>query len=187
MSIEPHADTRLYFRERITAASARHETRIPPDVEAHLVALLARGAPGEERHPTLVHQLHAAATAGGPRARRAAFRATGDRALYTVGFEGPHLARRGVSPRYYAAVGGRAYREASVLPGAERRTLRHLAEGFGRWARLLDTVREETALRTPQDIVRLYDRYRRTRSPLLAERLRHAGVFPQPAAPDGLH
>ncbi|MEO0326320.1 MAG: hypothetical protein AAF447_25450 [Myxococcota bacterium] len=187
MSIEPHSDPRFYFRERLVAATARHTTTLPPDVEAHLVSLLARGAPEDSTHPTLVHQLHAAAGAAGPHARRAAFEATGDRALYVVGFQGPHLARKGISPRYYASVGGRAYRQASGYGGAGRVTLRRLGEGFARWARLLDTVREETALRTPQDIVRLYDRYRRTGSSVLAERLREVGVYPQKPAPGTLH
>jgi len=36
-----------------------------------------------------------------------------------------------------------------------------------------------TSLRTPQDIVRLYDRWRQGRSVAIAERLAAAGVFPQ--------
>ena len=37
LSIEPHPDTRHYFRERLAAAGTRHATTAPPDVEAHLV------------------------------------------------------------------------------------------------------------------------------------------------------
>ncbi|MCZ7687217.1 MAG: hypothetical protein M5U28_54170 [Sandaracinaceae bacterium] len=40
-------------------------------------------------------------------------------------------------------------------------------------------------MRTPQDIVKLYDRWRRTRSPRLAERLRAEGVFPTGEGPGG--
>ena len=62
-----------------------------------------------------------------------------------------------------------------------------LAEAFDLLARALDDVRETTALRTPQDIVRLYERWRRTGSPLLADRLREEGVYPVKGADEVLH
>jgi len=77
----------------------------------------------------------------------------------------------------------RRYGEAADLcertrgtDGVFREVYPELAEGFDGYARVLDEVRETTALRTPQDIVRLYDRWRRTRSPLLAERLQAEGT-----------
>ena len=54
-----------------------------------------------------------------------------------------------------------------------------LAEGFDDFARVLDEVRERTVLRSPQDIVRLYDLWKRTKDPRFAEKLRGQGVFPQ--------
>jgi len=55
---------------------------------------------------------------------------------------------------------------------------RELAALFAPITRVLDDVRESTALRTPQDIVRLYDKWRRTGSPRIAARLSAEGVYP---------
>jgi hypothetical protein len=93
-----------------------------------------------------------------------------------------------MSPEYFATVGGRAYRAAGVLDPQHHVTFGELASGFLDFALVLEEVREETVLRTPQDIVKLYDRWRRTRSPKLAARLHAAGVFPQvPRDDEGLH
>ena len=82
-------------------------------------------------------------------------------------------------PDYYAAMGGRAYHGASVLSFEHRGTFVELAEGFEDFAQVLDEVRERTVLRSPQDIVRLYDLWKRTRDPRFAAKLRGQGVFPQ--------
>ncbi|MCS6799967.1 MAG: hypothetical protein NZ898_15870, partial [Myxococcota bacterium] len=118
-----------------------------------------------------------AATEPSPSARVRRLRELGDATLYGVGFFGAALEHRGVSRRYVLDIGRRAYRAAAS--GPVRPVLVELADAIGRFALVLDDVREQTALRTPQDIVRLYDRWRRTGSPLLAERLGREGVFPQ--------
>ena len=85
-------------------------------------------------------------------------------------------------------MGRRGYASAEDLavgPEAVRRTAYgELAEGFPELVEVLDDVRETTDLKTPQDIVKLYDRWRRTRSPKLAARLREEGVYPA-VGPDG--
>ena len=81
--------------------------------------------------------------------------------------------------------GRRRYRSAlalSVSPTerARREVYGDLSENFGTYTSLLEEVRESTAMRTPQDIVRLYEKWKKTGSPLLAERLRSEGVYPSP-------
>jgi hypothetical protein len=137
----------------------------------HVTADAALGQPLVQR---LAEALEAPSTS--ERFRR--FRALGDSALYISGFFSDHLSRRGVSRGYVVAMGGRAYVAASDVGGD---MFAELAEGFDDLAQVLDEVRETTSLRTPQDIVRLYERWRRTRSPSLAERLEAEGVFPQEA------
>jgi hypothetical protein len=108
------------------------------------------------------------------------------------GFFGDHLRRRGISRDYVVGLGERAYGEAGDLcgrawrssDGSLRQVYPELAGRFDVFARVLDEVRETTALRTPQDIVRLYERWRRTKSPTLARRLKEEGVFPQDGGGD---
>ena len=117
-------------------------------------------------------------------ARHQKLRSLGDSALYSCGFFGESLERRGVSRSYVVSMGGRAYTAASGLPaprGTEvgPRVFQELTMKFHAFSQVLDDVRECTAMRTPQDIVRLYERWKKNQSPLLAERLEQEGVFPQ--------
>jgi hypothetical protein len=81
-------------------------------------------------------------------------------------------------------MGGGAYENAGVLAihsaseASRIAVYRELARKFVPFAQVLDELRETTALKTPQDIVKLYDKWRRTRSPRLAERLSAEGVHP---------
>lgn len=207
--IEAHSDVRGYFRERLAAALQRRGVEVAESTEFYLVDLLARFATHPQRgvHEPLVYQLAEALETREPGLRLRRFRDMGDTALYVLGFFFEHLRRAGVSRGYVVTMGERAYSRASDLARSSAvaagprlstdgrvpseadlsRALAELADGFDELAYAIDDVRESTTLRTPQDIVRLYDRWRRTRSPALAERLRAAGVYPQGAGTPTLH
>jgi hypothetical protein len=181
MTIELSADPTGFFHERLREALERRHMNLSEPTEVYLVHLLtgfvhitadeALERPLVER---MAHALEAPSTTESFRR----FRALGDNALYISGFFSDHLDRRGVSRGYVVAMGGRAYVAASSFGGD---LFEELAESFDTLAQVLDEVRETTSLRTPQDIVRLYERWRRTKSPALAERLEAEGVFPQGA------
>ncbi len=173
-------DMREFFRDRVRAALSRRELEVTETTEFYLVELLARNrqlSPGRE---TLAERLGQALTATSRRERLRAFRDAGDSALVAAGLFFDYLERRGISRDYVVAIGCRAYASAGELafdsPVAE--AYPELSNSFEEFARVFDDVRESTELRTPQDIVRLYERWQQTRSPLLAERLRAAGVYP---------
>ncbi|MEM9195743.1 MAG: hypothetical protein AAGF12_41635 [Myxococcota bacterium] len=179
--IELNVELKSFFRERLDGALQRHRLNVDVLTEAYLVDLMARYAHAPISSTLarpLVERMAEALEAQG-RERLVRFRELGDCALVACGFFSDHLVRRGVSRDYIVAMGGRAYGSAGDLaPHGEARVYPELAERFDPIARVLDDVRESTSLRTPQDIVRLYERWRRTGSPLLAERLREGGVFP---------
>jgi hypothetical protein len=54
-----------------------------------------------------------------------------------------------------------------------------LGEHFGTYATVLEDVREATALGGGDDILSLFERYRRNHSPALLERLLEHGVWTQ--------
>ncbi|MEM9074862.1 MAG: hypothetical protein AAGE52_40570 [Myxococcota bacterium] len=176
MVIEAHGDVRGYFRHRLRDARERLHLDVTLDTEHYLVDLLAE-RPQVADQP-LVQQWARALSTEDPREKLRQLRSTGDAALYTCGFFADHVSERGISADYFVTMGGRAYRAASELCPHRGHTYGELAEGFRELVVLLDEVREETVLRTPQDIVRLYDKWRRTQSPKLAARLHAAGVFP---------
>ena len=191
MSIELSPDMSGFFQERLAAALARRRVDTDVATEAYLVRLLASfaDAPVDPAlDQPLVARLAEALEAPSDHERLRLFRALGDNALYVCGFFSDRLERRGVSRGYVVSMGERAYVSAAYLSGrAHLRSIfaevyDELADRFDLFAQVLDEVRESTSLRTPQDIVRLYERWRRTGSPLLAKRLQSEGVFPQPAS-----
>lgn len=188
MTIEAHANMKEYFHERLLGALSRLSVSATPETEFYLVELLARqaAAPGGELFDRpLFDRLATALSVVDRDERFRQLRATGDCALVVCGFFADHFEHRGIRRDYVVGMGGRAYRAAGgSVPRPRAEVFEELSDGFGSFASVLDEVRENTVLRTPQDIVRLYDRYRRTKSPALAARLRGAGVFPQ-LFPDG--
>jgi hypothetical protein len=188
MSIETFVDLRSWFHERLSGCLASRGLRTSDETTLYLVELLTSAGVGGAQRESLCGRalalLLAEATEahGGERVRR--FRILGDEALYVAGFFGEHLERRGVSEDYVSRLGAQAYETASRLAersaqdAARAEVYRELADQFSSLTRVLDDVRESTALRTPQDIVRLYDKWRRTGSPRIAARLTAEGVYP---------
>jgi len=186
--IEAHADVRGFFHERLNAALDRHRHRAAEPTQVYLVHLLADVAETQDAvlldRPLALQLADAMEVSGRERLRRC--RVLGDTSLAVGGLFVEQLDRRGVTLEYVASLGGRGYRTASDLArfdGAGGAMLSFvcddLATNFGLYLRVLDDVKESTALRTPQDIVRLYERWRRGGSLAIAERLQGAGVFPQ--------
>lgn len=182
MTIEMSSDLRGWFREQLGLALERRGVPASHTTRVYLVELLHQ-PPREALARPLALQLADAVEASGPEKLRI-LRELGDAALYLAGFFADHLERRGVTRSYSVAMGERAYATASALSAfspseaVRRHIYGELAEAFEGFVLAFDELRESTALRTPQDIVKLYDRWRRTRSPRLAERLRQEGVFP---------
>jgi len=181
MSIETFADLRGWFRERLEAALGQRGLGAGEATRAYLVDLLARVGLGHENHGLgrpLALQL-AEARSAAPADRLRLYRTLGDDALYLRGFCAEHLDHRGITSEYVATLGEAAYDQAGglVLGGASE-VYRELARKFEPFADTLDDVRESTAMRTPTDIVRLYDKWTKTHSPKIAERLSAEGVFP---------
>jgi len=181
MTIELSANPTGFFRERLLEALTRRHVSVSESTEVYLVHLLAgfvTTSADDALERPLVEHLARALEAPSNTERFRRFRALGDNALYVCGFFSDHLDRRGVSRGYVVSMGGRAYVAAADVGGF---VYEELGESFDLLAQVLDEVRETTSLRTPQDIVRLYERWRRTGSPALAERLEAEGVFPQGA------
>jgi hypothetical protein len=186
MSILTSVDLKGWFHERLDAVLERRQVEATDGARVYLVELLVRNTgTSPDLDQPLAFALAEACETGEPGERFRRHRALGDRALYLSGFFGEHLEHRGIPRTYVQTIGARGYGTAGDLarrwggPGA---LLEELAERFETMTMVLDEVRESTALRTPQDIVRLYDRWKQTGSAKLAERLAEEGVFPMGGA-----
>lgn len=192
MLIEPASDLSAFFGERLDRAMRLLGIHPSPNTQSYLIDLLARRAiaPSIETRESLLSQLAQAIQVESPAERFTRLCNTGDRALWSCGFLADRREHLGISRRYVCEVGFRAYRRASRLTTVsttfEAEVFDELASDFDSFADLLEEVREHTTLRAPQDIIRLYDRYRRLRSPTVASRLHELGVYPQDP-PEEIH
>ena len=100
--------------------------------------------------------------------------------------------RLGLSRAYVTGMGESAYRCASHLASASRQKHERLkaevyydlGERFTTYAAVLEDVREATALGGGDDVLSLFERYQRSHSPALLERLLEQGVWAQTPAED---
>jgi hypothetical protein len=190
--IECHTSLSAYFHETLTRAFASKGIEAPPLTEFYLVSLLeALGHDTAALSRTLV-EMSIESERETHIERLARLRSLGDQALSVSGLFDSHLERRGISRSYVVDVGRRAYRSASQLASASGHTTDRsraavffdLSSRFQTYAEVLEGVREATALGTPDDVLALYERFCKTRSPALAERLLAHGVVSVPGSDD---
>jgi hypothetical protein len=120
-----------------------------------------------------------------PRERRRSLREIGDTSLYVSGFWADSLTDKMVDVDYYIEMGGSAYGE--LARGGSGWTgdpygavFGELAANFVRFVEVLAIVSQRTS-RCPseeQDVLRLYQRWQRTKSRTAAARLAALGVVP---------
>jgi hypothetical protein len=174
-----------FFFEKLSRALREQRVEAEPLTEHYLVALLSAYATQPlDDAPLGVKMLSAFEAA--PPERRRALREVGDTSLFVSGFWSESFARRTVDVDYYIDLGGTAYGElARVGPGWSRDpygdVYGQLAQNFSRFVGVLAALAQWLLPATaPQDIVRLYERYRKTGSAWAARRLAAAGVTIDP-------
>jgi hypothetical protein len=170
-----------FFRDEVERAVRDRGLEAAPLTAHYLVQLLATYAahPIEDR-PLALKMLEAADAT--PRERRTQLREIGDTSLYVSGFWSDSLADRLVDVDYYIDLGGTAYGE--LARGGTRWTgdpfgnvFGELAANFTRFVEVLMVIsRRATPVTTNQDVVRLYQRWVRTKSRWAAARLAALGV-----------
>jgi hypothetical protein len=183
MSIH-HSTLESFFFEEIERAQARCERILSDEVEAYVVALLARFArrtqvAGRRSEPLALDYLRARGQDGAARAH--ALRGVGDRALYISGVAPRSMHRSAVDVRYVRGIGEAAYREvADRQPwGGALAVLGELAETFEGVSEVIAEVvdLEARAHAHANDLLGLYERWRRDGDPRDRKRLLAAGVL----------
>lgn len=178
-----------FFHEHMDRALKREGVSADPMTEHYLVLLLAGFAaqPIDDK-PLALRMLQACDLA--PRQRRTQLRDIGDTSLYVSGFWSESLQRRVVDVDYYIGMGETAYGELARSARTSAAdpfcaVFAELADNFARFARVLSTISESlTATATPTDIMRLYERWKRTGSTWARNRLARLGVTVDPKGKD---
>lgn len=173
-----HRTLEAFFFEEIEHAQERNGTSLPDDVEAYVVGLLARfarrtQAAGRRSPPLAIDYLSARSETGSARAH--ALRGVGDRALYITGVVPRSLDRTPVNVKYVKGIGEAAYREVAGIGALA--VLGLLAEMFDDVAEVIGEVVELGGKEREQDLLGLYERWRRHGDPRDAKRLIEAGVI----------
>ncbi len=158
---------------------------LTPSTEHYLVLLLAQLSHDTAALSSSLVELSIEAQITERRARLEKLRTLGDHALSYSGLFDAHRERLGIARSYIVEVGSRAYRDAGQLACTSFRAVERvqasvfdeLGSRFDVFAEVLDDVREATALGTRDDVLSLYERFVKTGSPVLQQKLKEHGVL----------
>lgn len=210
MSIVAAVSVSDFFAEAVDEAIRARGVHASDAARSYVVGLLADlakpGSPIErtlDRPLTLLldEALHTPDV--GERFER--LRVLGDGVLYSSGFFADHFEARGVDSGYIIGIGRTAYDSASSLimgrvaepetrvePGSSGRTVdifRELSESFARFVEVIGEVANATIARgvaTSRGLIKLYERWLKTRSDKLGEALASHGFVTQGAGRGGI-
>jgi hypothetical protein len=192
MSIVGVASVSDFFEEAVGEAMKARRVTASSEARSYVVALLADlakpGSPVErtlERPLTLLldEALHTPEL--GERFER--LRTLGDGVLYSSGFFADHFEARGVDTSYLFGIGRTAYNSAGALiaRGSSTRSLEEendlfaeLSHGFANFVGVIGEVANLTiasGVATSRGLVKLYERWLKTRSETLADALSSHG------------
>ena len=181
--IVPQPSALEYFRELVSAAMDRQGVAARDITSFYLVNLLA-GFIHSDRVPLAGDQealgvrFLRALQDGGSR-QHEALREVADLSLFVTGFFADSLNRSLVDIDYYMQVGEYAY--GSLARTGDRTfgdAFDELAERFPAFVDVLGEVSERTALATNADLLRLYEKWVRTRSRRSGDLLVERGIVP---------
>jgi len=168
-----------FFKELVDGALANQHLNAGELTAYYVVNLLAgflqRPADGEQ---PLGMRLARALDSGGLQ-QRTSLREIGDISLFVSGFFADSLRRKLVDVDYYVAIGGCAY---NALSRFDSDTLSpvfgELADKFVGFVDVLSEVSERTLCSSNADLLRLYEKWLKTRSPRSGQLLIERGVVP---------
>jgi hypothetical protein len=169
-----------YFKELVESAISRQGLSAGEMTSFYLVRLLAgyiHLGPGVADEEALGIRLAKALQAGGA-LQRDGLRRVGDQSLFISGFFSDSLNRSLVDVDYYIALGERAYGSLARTDDTLSDVFDELAEKFAGFVDVLGEVSERSALASNTDLLRLYERWLKTRSRRRGDLLARQGIVP---------
>lgn len=170
-----------YFKELVETAMLHQRLAAQQMTSFYLVNLLAGFVHLESFVPKDDEPLgvrFARALQAGGATQRDGLRHVGDRSLFISGFFSDSLNRSLVDVDYYITLGERAYGSLAQSGDAFADVFDELSEKFSGFVDVLGEVSERTALTSNADLLRLYEKWLRTRSPRSGDLLAERGIVP---------
>ena len=179
-----------YFSELVLEALSQTGVRALPSTELYLTSLLEKYVLVEnlfpmaestnQESPKTLAEMYLKANLSSAALKADLLRRLGDTSLYISGFFGDSLSRKVVDIDYYAQMGGAAYGQLSSYAQEQtaRLAYRQLGEEFLRFVEVLTYISQKTGTTGEQNILRLYERYLLSESPLAQRALNESGIFP---------
>ena len=171
-----------YFKELVESAITRQGVEAGEMTSYYLVNLLA-GFVSFDRTEVADDQplavLFAKALQSGGAVQRDGLRRVGDLSLFISGYFSDSLKRSLVDVDYYIALGERAYGSLARQSGDTfSDVFDELSDKFSGFVEVLGEVSERTALTSNRDLLRLYERWLRTKSRRSGDLLVSRGIVP---------
>ena len=175
-----------FFRERVQQALTTHNIAASPHLEFYVVNLLGdfkksealfvnQGAKIMEQPLAL---LLAKAVDGDGATKIRCLKKIGDIALYTAGFFSECVQKK-LSLDYYVQMGGGAYSNLSGILTTQKtfaELYQELSQLFPDLVKVLADIAIASDQKTPQDLIRLYERWLATGNDTLRKTLEQAGI-----------
>jgi len=116
----------------------------------------------------------------------------GDVALFTSGFFAERLDRKSIDMDYYQAMGEQAYERAgrlreSIAQESQLNVYFELAEQFSKFKEVFAELADQTLLNSEKDILKLYEKWLKTKKYRISRMLGEVGVItvgPKPKKPN---
>jgi hypothetical protein len=178
MALIAHATVEAFFYECLNEALEQVEVDATAHTGFYLVGLLGEIARGGICDEPLAVKL-AQSTDSDPERRIRELKQVGDTSLVLTGFFTESLERRMVDPDFYIGLGESAYGELAnrlSASAAFQEVYGELSAKFPRFVDVLQKVRSRVSV-VGDDVVALYEQWRRTGSEHAERRLRAAGVL----------
>jgi hypothetical protein len=182
-----------FFREKLDEVGKRQNVPLQDGTQFYLVNLLSNFVdvnrlhspekPSEEE--PLAIMFVRALNAGNPNEQFRLFKSIGDKSLYVSGFFGDSFNRKIIDVDYYISMGENAYGSVSQISRESPKSsagftsiFTELAEKFPKLVDLLSEISEDAGITSNSDLLRLYERWLKTKSDRLSAKLREQGIAP---------
>lgn len=178
-----------HFQELVSTAMHRQKVRTNELAEYYLSSLLANFITSEKLmdEPLAIAYLKAMGSSRDVQLRQ--LREIGDISLFTSGFFSDSLKRKIIDVDYYMALGTSCYSFVAARDRSEhlKSLFSELAAKFPAFVDVLNEVSERSRLTSSKDVLRVYERWLRTKSKLAEKVLRDMGIEPTDTGTKPVH
>ena len=181
-----------HFKELVTEAVGHQKVETNEMAVFYLSTLLSDFVLAERLADEPLAITYLKAMGEGRAVRMRLMKHLGDISLFTSGFFSDSFRRKAVDVDYYASIGVSCYNSVASIHREERRAhvsslFTELAVKFGAFADVLTEVSERSRLTSSKDILRIYERWLRTRSKQAERLLRTLGIEPHEVSTKPIH